>query len=91
MDTLQKSKQARDALPVTQQKELLRRLAERLRGQEKPQTQLPLVAPTETPSRKKRLTMPRFRVRRCWTSMWSLRLFSPTTLIICKPDISSIA
>jgi hypothetical protein len=46
MDTLPEIEAAVDALPVTQQKELLRRLAERLRGQEEPKGQLPLVAPT---------------------------------------------
>jgi hypothetical protein len=46
MGTLPEIEAAVDALPVTQQKELLRRLAERLRGQEEPKRQLPFVAPT---------------------------------------------
>jgi hypothetical protein len=49
MDTLPEIEAAVDALPVTQQKELLRRLAERLSGQEEPRRQLPLVAPTGNP------------------------------------------
>lgn len=46
MGTLPEIEAAVDALPVTQQKELLRHLAERLRGQQEPKRQLPLVAPT---------------------------------------------
>jgi hypothetical protein len=49
MDTLPEIEAAVDALPITQQKELLRRLAERLRGQEEPKGRLPLVAPTGNP------------------------------------------
>ena len=49
MDTLPEIEAAVDALPVTQQKELLRRLAERLRRKEEPKRQLPLVAPTGNP------------------------------------------
>lgn len=48
MDTLPEIEAAVDALPVTQQKELLRRLAERLQKPE-PKRQLPLVAPTGRP------------------------------------------
>lgn len=46
MDTLPEIEAAVDALPATQQKELLRRLAERLRRQQEPKRQLPLVPPT---------------------------------------------
>ncbi len=49
MDTLPEIEAAVDALPITQQKELLRRLAERLRGQQEPKRELPLVAPTGNP------------------------------------------
>lgn len=49
MDTLPEIEAAVDALPVTQQKDLLRRLAERLRGQQEPKRQLPLVASTGNP------------------------------------------
>jgi hypothetical protein len=49
MDTLPEIEAAVDALPITQQKELLRRLAERLRGQQEPKRQLPLVSPTGNP------------------------------------------
>lgn len=49
MDTLPEIEAAVDALPVTQQKELLRRLAERLHGQQEPKRRLPLVAPTGNP------------------------------------------
>lgn len=49
MDTLPEIEAAVDALPVTQQKELLRRLAERLRGQAEPKRRLPLVAATGNP------------------------------------------
>ena len=48
MDTLPEIEAAVDALPVTQQKELLRRLAKRL-GQQEPKRELPLVAPTGNP------------------------------------------
>jgi hypothetical protein len=48
MDTLPEIEAAVDALPVTQQKELLRRLGERLQNPE-PKRQLPLVAPTGNP------------------------------------------
>lgn len=46
MDTLPEIEAAVDALPETQQKELFRRLAERLQGQEALKQRLPLVAPT---------------------------------------------
>ena len=49
MDTLPEIEVAVDALPVTQQKELLRRLAERLHGQQEPKRQLPLVGSTGNP------------------------------------------
>lgn len=49
MDTLPEIEAAVDALPVTQQKELLRRLAERLQRQQEPKRKLPLVAPTGNP------------------------------------------
>jgi len=48
MDKLPEIEAAVDALPVTQQKELLRRLAKRL-GQQEPKRELPLVAPTGNP------------------------------------------
>ena len=46
MDTLPEIEAAVDALPVTQQKELFRHLAERLQHQDNPKRRLPLVAPT---------------------------------------------
>jgi hypothetical protein len=46
MDTLREIEAAVDALPVTQQKELFRHLAERFQGQEAPKRHLPLVPPT---------------------------------------------
>ena len=49
MDTLPEIEAAVDALPVTQQKELLRRLAQRLQDQEERKRQLPFVAPTGNP------------------------------------------
>ena len=49
MDTLPEIEAAVDALPVNQQKELLRRLAERLQRQQGPKRELPLVAPTGNP------------------------------------------
>jgi hypothetical protein len=49
MDTLPEIEAAVDALPVTQRKELSRRLAERLRGQAEPKRQLLHVAPTGNP------------------------------------------
>jgi hypothetical protein len=49
MDTLPEIEAAVDALPVTQQKELLRRLAERLQRKQESKRHLPLVAPTGNP------------------------------------------
>jgi hypothetical protein len=46
MDTLHEIEAAVDALPVTQQKELFRHLAERFKGEEEPKQRLPLVPPT---------------------------------------------
>ena len=46
MDTLHEIEAAVDALPVTQQKELFRHLAERFQDQEEPKRHLPLVPPT---------------------------------------------
>ena len=46
MDTLPEIEAAVDALPVTQQKELFRHLAERFKEQEEPKRSLPLVPPT---------------------------------------------
>jgi hypothetical protein len=46
MDTLHEIEAAVDALPVTQQKELFRHLAERFNQQEEPKRRLPLVPPT---------------------------------------------
>lgn len=46
MDTLPEIEAAVDALPVTQQKELFRHLAERFTEQEEPKRRLPLVPPT---------------------------------------------
>jgi hypothetical protein len=46
MDTLHEIEAAVDALPETQQKQLFRHLAERLRKHEDPKRQLPLVPPT---------------------------------------------
>lgn len=46
MATLPEIEAAVDALPITQQKELFRHLAERLKEQEEPKQRLPLVAPT---------------------------------------------
>lgn len=46
MDTLPEIEAAVDALPITQQKELFRHLAERFQRQEEPKRRLPLVAPT---------------------------------------------
>lgn len=55
MDTLPEIEAAVDALSVTQQKELLRRLAERLRRQEEPKRKLPLVALTGNPITQKEI------------------------------------
>lgn len=49
MDKLPEIEAAVDALPVTQQRELLRRLAERIERKEESKRQLPLVAPTGDP------------------------------------------
>lgn len=49
MDTLREIEAAVDALPVMQQKELFRHLAERFQEQEEPKRHLPLVLPTGTP------------------------------------------
>jgi hypothetical protein len=46
MDTLHEIEAAVDALPVTQQKELFRHLAERFKEDEEPKQRLPLVPPT---------------------------------------------
>jgi hypothetical protein len=46
MDTLPEIEAAVDALPVTQQKELFRHLAERLQEQKEPRRRLPLIPPT---------------------------------------------
>jgi hypothetical protein len=46
MDTLHEIEAAVDALPVTQQKELFRHLAERFKEEEEPKQRLPLVLPT---------------------------------------------
>lgn len=46
MYTLHEIEAAVDALPVTEQKELFRHLAERFKEQEEPKTRLPLVPPT---------------------------------------------
>jgi hypothetical protein len=46
MDTLPEIEAAVDALPVTQQKELFRYLAERFQDQEEPKRHLPLVPHT---------------------------------------------
>jgi hypothetical protein len=46
MDTLHEIEAAVDALPVTQQKELFRHLAERFKEEEEPKQRLPLVPPT---------------------------------------------
>jgi hypothetical protein len=55
MDGLPEIEAAVDALPVTQQKELLRRLAERLQRQGEPKRRLPLVAPTGNPITQKEI------------------------------------
>ena len=49
MDTLPEIEAAVDALPLTKQKELLRRLAERLQEKQEPKRHLPLVPPTGDP------------------------------------------
>lgn len=49
MDTLPEIEAAVDALPVTQPRGLLRRLAQRLQNQEEPKRQLPFVVPTGNP------------------------------------------
>jgi len=49
MDKLPEIEAAVDALPVTQQKKLLQRLARRLQDQDERKRQLPLVAPTGNP------------------------------------------
>jgi hypothetical protein len=49
MDTLREIEAAIDALPVTQQKELFRHLAERFQKQEEPKRSLPLIPPTGNP------------------------------------------
>ena len=49
MDTLPEIEAAVDALPVTQHKELLWRLARRFQNQEERKRQLPFVAPTGNP------------------------------------------
>jgi len=54
MDKLPEIEAAVDALPVTQQKELLRRLAKRL-GQQEPKRELPLVGPTGNPITQKEI------------------------------------
>ena len=55
MDTLPEIEAAVDALPVNQQKELLRRLAERLQKQQGSKRELPLVAPTGNPITQKEI------------------------------------
>ena len=55
MDTLPEIEAAVDALPVSQQKELLRRLAARLQEQQGPKRKLPLVAPTGNPITQKEI------------------------------------
>jgi hypothetical protein len=49
MDTLPEIEAAVDSLPVTQQKELFRRLAERFRKQAESERSLPLIPPTGNP------------------------------------------
>ena len=49
MDTLPEIEAAVDALPVTEQKELFRHLAERFQEQEELKRRLPLVPPTGKP------------------------------------------
>lgn len=49
MDTLPEIEAAVDSLPVTQQKELFRRLAQRFREQDEPERILPLIPPTGNP------------------------------------------
>lgn len=58
MDTLPEIEAAVDALPVTQQKQLLRHLSERFQEQEEPRRRLPLVRPQEILLPNKTLTMP---------------------------------
>jgi len=55
MDTLPEIEAAVDALPVSQQKELLRRLAERLQKHQGSKRELPLVAPTGNPITQKEI------------------------------------
>ena len=49
MDTLPEIEAAVDALPITKQRELRRRLAQRLQDQEERKRQLSFVAPTGNP------------------------------------------
>ena len=49
MDKLPEIEAAVDALPITKQRELLRRLAQRLQDQEERKRQLSFVAPTGNP------------------------------------------
>jgi hypothetical protein len=49
MDTLPEIEAAVDALPVTEQKELFRHLAERFQEQEELKRRLPLIASTGNP------------------------------------------
>jgi len=49
MDTLPEIEAAVDGLPLTQQRELLRRLANRLRDEQESKRRLPRVPPTGNP------------------------------------------
>lgn len=49
MDTLPEIEAAVDSLPVTEQKELFRHLAERFREGDEPKRSLPLIPPTGNP------------------------------------------